>query len=122
MSKRLLLKELSRYRIGTYADIIYRNALLYPDKEAFVYGSRRVTLSAFNDNINRLVHALQSMDLKKGDGIGILSWNCLECTEINGAAMKGGFIAAPFSPRLQTEELHYIINDSEVKAFLWEEN
>jgi acyl-CoA synthetase (AMP-forming)/AMP-acid ligase II len=114
MSKRFLLKELSRYRIGTYADIIYRNALLYPDKEAFIYGSQRVTFSAFNANVNRLIHALQAMGLKKGDGIGVFSWNCLECTEINGAAMKSGFVVVPFSPRLQTEELNYIINDSEV--------
>jgi hypothetical protein len=28
MAKRLILKELSRYRIDTYADTIYRNALL----------------------------------------------------------------------------------------------
>lgn len=116
MSKKLLLKELSRYKIGTYADVIYRNALLYPDKEAFIYGSKRVTFSAFNANVNRLVHALQAMGLKKADSIGILSWNCIECTEINGAAMKGGFIVVPFSPRLQSEELHYIINDSEVKV------
>ncbi len=116
MSKKLLLKELSRYKIGTYADVIYRNALLYPDKEAFIYGSKRITFSGFNANVNRLVHALQSMGLKKGDGVGILSWNCLECTEINGAAMKGGFIAVPFSPRLQAEELRYLINDSEVKV------
>ena len=27
MSKRLVLKELSRYNTGLYADIIYRNAL-----------------------------------------------------------------------------------------------
>ena len=33
-----LLKELSRYTIGTFADIIYRNALLNPDREAFVPG------------------------------------------------------------------------------------
>lgn len=116
MSKKFLLKELSRYRIGTYADVIYRNALLYPDKETFIYGSRRVTFSEYNANVNRLVHGLQAIGLKKGDGIGVLSWNCLECTEINGAAMKGGFVIVPFSPRLQTEELHYIINDSEVKA------
>jgi acyl-coenzyme A synthetase/AMP-(fatty) acid ligase len=55
MEKRLLLKELSRYRIGTYADIIYRNSLLFPDKEVFIYGERRVTFSGFNARVNRLI-------------------------------------------------------------------
>lgn len=116
MEKRLLLKELSRYRIGTYADIIYRNSLLFPDKEVFVYGERRVTFSGFNARVNRLIHLLQSLGIKRGDSIGILSWNCLECTEITGAAMKGSFIVVPFNPRLQANELDYIINDSQVKV------
>lgn len=31
-TERLILKELSRYRMGTWADIIYRNALLHADR------------------------------------------------------------------------------------------
>jgi len=38
MSPKFVLKELSRYPVGTYADIVYRNALLYSNDEAFVYG------------------------------------------------------------------------------------
>lgn len=113
MPKRFILKELSRYKIGTYADIIYRNALLYHDKEAFIYGSKRITFSEFNIRINSLINALLSMGVKKGDVIGILSWNCLEFADVFGAAMKGGFIASPFSPRLQINELDYLINYSE---------
>jgi len=56
------------------------------------------------------------MGLKKGDGIGLVSWNCLECTDVVGAAMKGGFVVSPFNPRMQSNELDYIINDSRVKA------
>lgn len=115
MTKRLLLKELSRYPVGTYADVIYRNALLRRDQEAFIYGGQRVTFARFNERVNALVHALQSMGLKKGDGIGILSWNCLECTDITGAAMKGGFIVSPLNPRMQREEINYLVEYSEVK-------
>src|SRR4030042_3091938 len=113
MAKRLILKELSRYKIGTYADIIYRNALLYSDEEAFVYGLERTTFAGFNTRVNSLIHALWSMGIKKGDVLGILSWNCLEYADVYGAAMKGGFIASPFNPRLQADELDYIINYSE---------
>jgi len=116
MSGKLILKELSRYNIGTYADIVYRNALLRSDKEVFVYGPKRVTFSQFNSRVNRIINALTSMGLKKGDGIGLVSWNCLECTDVVGAAMKGGFVVSPFNPRMQSSELDYIINDSQVKA------
>ena len=38
MGDKLILKELSRYKIGTFAETIYRNALFYPDREVFKYG------------------------------------------------------------------------------------
>ena len=112
---KFILKELSRYPIGTYGDIIYRNALLYPDDIAFTYGQERLSFSQFNKNVNRLIHAIKSHGAEKGDVLGILSWNCLEYTVIYGAAMKGGFIASPFNARLQADELDYLINYSETR-------
>ncbi|MGD9321281.1 MAG: AMP-binding protein, partial [Desulfobacteraceae bacterium] len=75
MSDRLILKELSRYSRGTFADIVYRNALLHADDEAFSYGAKRITFAQFNAQVNSLIHALFSMGVKKGDGVAILSWN-----------------------------------------------
>jgi acyl-CoA synthetase (AMP-forming)/AMP-acid ligase II len=116
MEDKLLLKELCRYNIGTYADILYRNAILYPNDEAFVYGLERITFSHYNARVNSLIHALNAMGVKKGDVIGILSWNCLDYVDFLGAAMKGGFIASPFNPRLQADELDYLINYSEANT------
>jgi acyl-CoA synthetase (AMP-forming)/AMP-acid ligase II len=113
MTKRFLLKELSRYKAGTFAHIIHRNALLYPDKEAFIYESERITHSQYNSIVNKVIHALLNMGVKKGKTVGLLSWNCVQAAEIYGAAMKGGFIASPFNPRLTANELEYIINYSE---------
>ena len=113
MSNKFVLRELSRYQLGTFADIIYRNALLHSDDEAFVCGPQRITFAQFNARVNSLVHALRSSEVKKGDVIAILSWNCLEYVDVYGAAMKGGFIASPFNPRLHNEELEYLINYSE---------
>jgi len=116
MSDKLILKRLCRYQLGTFADIVYRNALLHSDDEAFVCGPQRITFSQFNARVNSLIHALSSLELGKGDVIGILSWNCLEYGDVYGAAMKGGFIASPFNPRLHSEELEYLINYSEANT------
>jgi len=118
MSDKLILRELSRYQLGTFADIIYRNAILYPDSEAFVCGSERTSFRRFNERVNRLIHGLQALGIHKGDVIGILSWNRLEYPEVFGAAMKGGFILAHLNPRLQAEELVHLINDSEARVVL----
>jgi len=116
MPDKLILKELCRYQLGTFADIVYRNALLHSDDEAFVCGPQRITFAQFNARVNSLIHALCASEVKKGDVIGILSWNCLEYMDVYGAAMKGGFIASPFNPRLHSEELEYLINYSEANT------
>jgi len=116
MSKKLLLRELSRYPIGTYADIIYRNAILYPKDPAFACEGASVTFLEFNQRVNRLIHALQGLGIPKGSVLGVLSWNCLEYTEVYGAAMKGGFIASPFNARLQEKELEHLIDYSEARV------
>jgi len=113
MSDKFILKELCRYPRGTFADIIHRNALLHADEEAFVCGRQRITFAQFSTRVNSLIHALGELGAKKGDVFGILSWNCLEYADVYGAAMKGGFIAAPFNPRLSRDELDYLINYSE---------
>ena len=116
MNDNLTLKELSRYELGTFADIIYRNAILYPDNEAFVCGSQRISFGSFNEQVNRIIHGLQGAGIQKGEVIGILSWNRPEYCEVFGAAMKGGFVLAHFNPRLQAEELMHVINDSQARV------
>ncbi len=116
MGKSMVLRELSRYDTGTYADIIYRNALLYPDETAFKCGAESVTFSSFNRRVNRLINALQSLGVEKGEVLGVLSWNCLPYTEIYGAAMKGGFIASPFNARLGPGELEYLVDYSKARV------
>jgi acyl-CoA synthetase (AMP-forming)/AMP-acid ligase II len=90
--------------------------LLYPEETAFKYGSRLVPFSEFNSRVNRLIHGLQSLGVKKGEVLGVLSWNCLEYTDVYGAAMKGGYIASPYNARLQSAELDYLINYSEAST------
>jgi len=120
MSGKLILKELGRYQRGTFADIIYRNALLHADEEAFVCGTDRITFAQFNARVNRLIQGLRALQVKKGDVLGILSWNRLEYPDVYGAAMKGGFIASPFNPRLKTDELEYLINYSEATTLFYD--
>ena len=116
MSKKLILKELSRYNTGIFADVIYRNSLIYADEMAHKCGDESVTFAQVNERVNALIHALLSMRAKKGDVLGILSWNCIEYPDVYGAAMKFGFISSPFNPRLQDDELDYLINYSECET------
>lgn len=119
MTQQLILKDLCRHSIGTFSDIIYRNSLFHSEDEAFVCGDQRITFSQFNARSNSLVHALHAFGIKKGDVLGILSWNGLEYMDVHGAAMKGGFISSPFNPRLHRKELEYLINYSEARVLFF---
>ncbi|OPY64594.1 MAG: Long-chain-fatty-acid--CoA ligase FadD13 [Syntrophorhabdus sp. PtaU1.Bin050] len=122
MGKVKILKELNRYKIDTCAEMIYRNALFYPDRECIIFGNTRLTFGEYNTRVNRLANALTAMGLKKGDVIGILSWNSAKFLEVTGAAMKGGFIYAPLHARLNEKELGYLVNNSRAKVlFVGEE-
>jgi hypothetical protein len=98
-----------------FADVIYRNALLHRDEEAFVCGRPENNLFPVQRSGKPPDPISPAIRSGKGDVIGILSWNCLEYTDFYGAAMKGGFIASPFNPRLHREELEYLINYSQAE-------
>src|SRR4030042_3114908 len=111
-----VLKDACLHRVGLFGDIICRNAWFYPSREAFVFGDQRVTFEQYSERVNSLVHALEDMGVRKGDVIGVLSWNCMGYMDVFGAAEKGGFIVAPFNPRLSLNDFEYLINDSEANT------
>ena len=88
-NSREILRESCRYKAGLMPDIILRNALYYPNGEAFIYGDQRRTFEQYNERVNSLVHALYDLGVRKGDVIGVLSWNCIDYMDVFGAAAKG---------------------------------
>jgi long-chain acyl-CoA synthetase len=115
-NSQFVLKDSCQNTAGLFGDIIYRNAWFYPDREAFIFGDRRTTFKQYNHRVNSLIHSLRDMGLKKGDIIGVLSWNCQEFMDVYGACEKAGFVIAPFSARLSAGDFNYLIKDSEAAA------
>jgi len=116
VQNRRILAEYSKHKEGLIGDIILRNAVFYPNHEAYVFGNQRITFQQYNERANRLIHALLKKGLRKGDVLGVLSWNRIEYMDVFGAADKGGFIIAPFNVRMSRSEIEYLINDSETVA------
>ena len=102
LARRLLLGE-----------VIARNARKFPEKEAVVYGDARLNYRQFNARINRLAHALMDIGIKKGEHVAILSFNSNQYLESYYALAKMGAVAVPLNFRLHSEEMKYIINNSD---------
>ena len=99
-----------------FGEIVAMNAYLSPDKEGARDLTRSLTFSGWDDRSCKLANALVGLGLEKGDRIAILAYNCLEWMEIYAAVAKAGLVAVPINFRLIGSEVRYIVEDSEAKA------
>lgn len=91
------------------------NAQVFPDRLAFVDGSKRLTFKQFLDRVNRLAVGLKKENIKRGDRIGILSRNSPEYLALYFASARCGAIFVPVNTRLSHGEVEYILGDCQPK-------
>jgi acyl-CoA synthetase (AMP-forming)/AMP-acid ligase II len=91
-----------------------------PDKPAVIMaGSGRVvTFRELNEESNRLAQLLRAEGLRPGDHIAFMLENHPLYLAIAWAAQRSGLYYTAISSRLQHEELAYIVDNCEAKAFI----
>jgi fatty-acyl-CoA synthase len=94
------------------------NAYLFPDKIAARDLNRSMTFRQWNERACRLANGLLGLGLRKGDRLGVLAYNCVEWMEIYAAVAKAGIVAVPINFRLLGPEVAYIMDNSEAKALI----
>lgn len=97
----------------TLGDLPRIGAMNYPDREAVIFESTRLTYRAFNNRINRFANALIGLGCKKGQRMAVLADNCSKYLEAYFAAAKLGVSVTPLNTRLADEEIAYIVVDCE---------
>ena len=68
----------------------------------------------------RLANALESLGLKQGDAVGSIAWNNHRHLEAYFAVSGSGMVMHTCNPRLQAQQLIYIINHAEDAAMLFD--
>jgi acyl-CoA synthetase (AMP-forming)/AMP-acid ligase II len=96
----------------TYGDLIDRNALHYPNLDAYVMGDRRFTWREYAERVRRLSSSLERLGINRQDRLGILSTNTIEYYELYGVCEWAGYIAAPYNFRLAPPEVAWLLQDS----------
>ncbi len=76
----------------TLSDTIRRNAVLFPDRPAFIAEGRRISHRVHHERVERLAGGLAASGVVAGDRVAVLSQNNLELTELYGAAAWLGAI------------------------------
>jgi acyl-CoA synthetase (AMP-forming)/AMP-acid ligase II len=102
----------------TLSDTIERNAQLYGERPAFVYGEEQVTHAEHRTRVARLAAGLCAAGMQPGDRIAIISRNNREFVELYGAAAMVGAMLVPINWRLSGDELVFAIENASPKLLL----
>src|SRR6202140_3884475 len=89
---------------------------LYPDREAVVDGTLRLTYAQLFDRCDRWSKALQEMGVRKGDRVAYIAPNVHEQLESFYAAPQIGAVLVPINYRLTAEDFVYITSHSGAKV------
>lgn len=91
-----------------------------PDKVAIIMAAddHELTYRGLEARANQGAHALRGLGLKNGDAVAICCDNRLAFFEVYWAAQRAGLVLVLLSARLKTDEIAYIVNDSEARAII----
>ena len=79
---------------------------------------RRYTYAEFDAAVNRAARMLAAHGIKKGDAVSLLMPNSAEYIIAYFACFKLGALAGPVNSLLKSEEITYVIANSEARALL----
>jgi acyl-CoA synthetase (AMP-forming)/AMP-acid ligase II len=105
----------------TIHELLKRNVLDFPDREAFISVSYRTckwvrhTWQAMDDISSKLAAGLQELGIKKGHKVAFMLTNSAECYYTYLAIHKIGAVFIPINVRLVSREVEYIVENSDAK-------
>ncbi|HEX4863780.1 MAG TPA: AMP-binding protein, partial [Acidimicrobiales bacterium] len=78
---------------------------------------KSITFGEYEERANRVAHLLRDAGLKRGDHISVFMENTTEMLEIQAAAERIGLYHTIVNSHLSSEEVAYIVTDSQSKVF-----
>ncbi|MDT5124110.1 MAG: long-chain acyl-CoA synthetase [Acidobacteriota bacterium] len=101
-------------------ELLERRAQATPDKR-FLFSEadgRRYTYAEFDAAVNRATRLLAARGIRKGDAVSLLMPNSAEYIVAYFACFKLGALAGPVNSLLKSEEMAFVIGNSEARALL----
>lgn len=110
------LRDVQYPRELVIGETLRRNAQRFPDRLALVYQDRKWTYAQLHERSNRLANSLIKLGIKKGDVIGVFSYNQDRYVESGYGISKAGGAFIPINFRLVDHEVEYILNHNDAAA------
>jgi long-chain acyl-CoA synthetase len=109
-------------RYNNLAEMFFSTAERLGDRTAFMYKPKNEYLTInFNKakmNVQNIAAGLVSLEIKEGDKVALISQNRYEWALSDYAILSLGAITVPIYPSLMTEQVKYILFDSEATVVI----
>ncbi len=102
----------------TLAESVAAHARTQPHKIGVRDSKRALSYAQWDERASRLANALLGLGLVKGDRVALLAYNAIEWLEIYVALARAGLVAVPINFRLVGPEIAYIVQHSEARAII----
>src|SRR5215471_4822636 len=90
--------------------------LMWPEKEALIYGAKRLTYAVLEERTNRVANGLRSLAIGNGDHVAVLVKNDPRFVETLLGALRTGATVTPTTTRAHHTTLAHIVTDSGARA------
>jgi long-chain acyl-CoA synthetase len=107
-------------RYSNLGEMFFEKRQSMPDKVAYMYKKggkwHELTFKEVGDWAEKISAGLASLGIKKGDRVALISPNRVEWSVTDFASLALGAMLVPIYPSLLSEQIAYILNDSEAKV------
>lgn len=102
----------------TIPSLLQRALAANPDSEALVFPELRLSYRQLDERIRIFARALLTLEINRGDTVGILMPNSADNVACFLAATSIGALCIPINSRFKARELGHVITDSGMKVLL----
>lgn len=106
------------FETGTIGQVIVTAITRFRDRPAIADAYQSLTYGEFADVIGRFIAVLESLGLKKGEGVAILSGNSVGQVACQYAAVLMGMRYTPLHPLASATTHKFILEDADIAALV----
>lgn len=104
----------------TWPDLLKEASLRWPDREALSFMEERVRYAQYWENATEIAKGLYAIGIRPGDHVALWMTNRPEWCYCRFGIYKLGAVMIPINTRYKTEDLDYILKQSDAKALVIE--
>ncbi|MEJ2554765.1 MAG: long-chain fatty acid--CoA ligase [Anaerolineae bacterium] len=106
------------YPKSTIPAILEETARKHPDRTAIIFKDNKISYREYNQTVDQLGAALQSLGVKKDDRVAVHLPNCPQFLFAYNAILRIGGIVVPCNPIYTAREMSHQLNDSEAETII----